>query len=70
MLALHPDLDVAIGIDTHNDTHTAAAVGATGAVLEHLTVPASLLPPADRPSGGATARGCGPSRAPAASVPD
>ena len=40
MLALHPDLDVVIGIDTHNDTHTAAAVGATGAVLQHLTVPA------------------------------
>jgi hypothetical protein len=40
MLALHPDLDVVIGVDTHNDTHTAAAVGATGAVLEHLTVPA------------------------------
>ena len=38
MLALHPDLDVVIGVDTHNDT--AAAVGATGAVLEHLTVPA------------------------------
>ena len=40
MLALHPDLGVVIGVDTHNDTHTAAAVGATGAVLEHLTVPA------------------------------
>ena len=40
MLAIHPDLDVVIGVDTHNDTHTAAAVGATGAVLEHLTVPA------------------------------
>jgi transposase len=40
MLALHPDLDVVIGVDTHKDTHTAAAVGATGAVLEHLTVPA------------------------------
>jgi hypothetical protein len=40
MLALHPDLDVVIGVDTHNDTHTAAAVGATGAVLEHLTVAA------------------------------
>ena len=38
MLALHPDLGVVIGVDTHNDT--AAAVGATGAVLEHLTVPA------------------------------
>src|SRR5215207_5733788 len=38
MLALHPDLDVVIGVDTHNDTHTAAAVGATGTVLEHLTV--------------------------------
>jgi transposase len=40
MLALHPDLDVVIGVDTHKDTHTAAAVGPTGAVLEHLTVPA------------------------------
>jgi len=36
MLALHPDLGVVIGVDTHNDTHTAA----TGAVLQHLTVPA------------------------------
>jgi transposase len=40
MLALHPDLGVVVGVDTHNDTHTAAAVGATGAVLEHVTVPA------------------------------
>jgi hypothetical protein len=32
--------DVVIGIDTHKHTHTAAAVAATGAVLEHLTVPA------------------------------
>jgi transposase len=40
MLALHRDLDVVVGVDTHKDTHTAAAVGATGAVLEHLTVPA------------------------------
>jgi transposase len=40
MLALRPDLDVVIGVDTHKHTHTAAAVGATGAVLEHLTVPA------------------------------
>lgn len=40
MLALHPDLDVVIGVDTHKDTHTAAAVGSTGAVLEHLTVSA------------------------------
>jgi hypothetical protein len=40
MLALHPDLDVVIGVDTHKHTHTAAAVGATGAVFEHLTVPA------------------------------
>src|SRR5687767_3517639 len=45
MLALHPDLDVVIGVDTHKDTHTAAAVGAT-------------------------TRRCGPSKAPAASVPD
>ena len=40
MLALHQDRGVVIGVDTHNDTHTAAAVGATGAVLEHLTVSA------------------------------
>jgi hypothetical protein len=40
MLALHPGLNVVIGVDTDKDTHTAAAVGATGAVLEHLTVPA------------------------------
>jgi hypothetical protein len=69
MLALHPDLDVVIGVDTHNDTHTAAAVGATGAVLDHLTVPAD--PAGYRQLiGGATTRGCGPSKAPAASVPD
>ena len=29
MLALHRDLAVVIGVDTHKDTHTAAAVGAT-----------------------------------------
>jgi hypothetical protein len=40
MLALHRDLGAVIGVDTHKDTHTAAAVGSTGAVLEHLTVPA------------------------------
>ena len=40
MLALHQDRGVVIGVDTHKDTHTAAAVGATGAVLEHLTVSA------------------------------
>ena len=40
MLAHHPDLDVVIGVDTHKHTHTAAAVGATGAVLEHMRVPA------------------------------
>jgi transposase len=40
MLALHPDRGVVIGVDTHKETHTAAAVGATGAVLEYLTVPA------------------------------
>jgi transposase len=39
MLALHRDLGAVIGVDTHKDTHTAAAVGSTGAVLEHLTVP-------------------------------
>jgi transposase len=31
--------DAVIGVDTHKHTHTAAAVSATGAVLEHLTVP-------------------------------
>lgn len=40
MQVLRQDLDVVIGVDTHKDTHTAAAVGPTGAVLEHLTVPA------------------------------
>jgi transposase len=34
-------LDVVIGVDTHKHTHTAAAVTATGAVVEHLTVPAN-----------------------------
>lgn len=38
MLAEH--LDVVIGVDTHEHTRTAAAVAATGAVLEHVTVPA------------------------------
>lgn len=32
--------DVVIGVDTHKQTHTAAAVSATGAVLDHLTVQA------------------------------
>src|SRR5215207_10079583 len=40
MLALHPDLGAVIGVDTHKHTHTAAAVGSTGAVFDHLTVPA------------------------------
>ncbi len=40
MLALHPDLGVVVGVDTHKHTDTAAAVGATGAGLERLTVPA------------------------------
>jgi len=40
MLALEPDPDVVIGVDTHKHTHTAAAVSSTGAVLEHLTVTA------------------------------
>jgi transposase len=38
MPALHRDLGVVIGVDPHKHTHTAAAVGPTGAVLEHLTV--------------------------------
>jgi transposase len=33
-------LDVVIGVDTHKDTHTAAVVSLTGAVLDHVTVPA------------------------------
>ena len=37
---LTEQIDAVIGIDTHKHTHTAAAVAATGAVLEHLTVPA------------------------------
>lgn len=31
---------VVIGVDTHKHTHTAAAVTSTGAVIDHLTVPA------------------------------
>src|SRR5579875_4052343 len=31
---------VVIGVDTHKHTHTAAAVGPTGAALDHVTVPA------------------------------
>ncbi len=38
MLTQH--LDAVIGVDTHKHTHTAAAVASTGAVLEHITVPA------------------------------
>lgn len=33
-------LDVVIGVDTHKHTHTAAVVSLTGAVLDHITVPA------------------------------
>jgi len=40
MLALEAGADVVIGVDTHKDSHTAAAVSSTGAVVEHLTVPA------------------------------
>ena len=32
--------DAVIGVDTHKHTHTAAAVASSGAVIEHLTVPA------------------------------
>ncbi|MFN2555308.1 MAG: IS110 family transposase [Nitriliruptorales bacterium] len=38
---LADDLDVVIGVDTHKHTHTAAAVSATGSVLEQLTVAAN-----------------------------
>lgn len=37
---LADDRDVVIAVDTHKHTHTAAAVSATGSVLEQLTVPA------------------------------
>ena len=42
-MAMLADLvDVVIGVDTHNDTHTAAVVtAATGAVVEQATVPAT-----------------------------
>jgi hypothetical protein len=43
MLALEIGVDVVIGVDTHKDTHTAAALSSTGAVLEHLTVPANAV---------------------------
>ena len=34
------ELDVVVGVDTHKQTHTAAALRPTGAVIDHLTVPA------------------------------
>ena len=37
---LTQDIGVVIGVDTHKNTHTAAAVSATGAVLDQVTVPA------------------------------
>jgi transposase len=40
MLAELDRMDVVIGVDTHKHTHTAAAVTSTGAVVEHITVPA------------------------------
>ncbi len=71
MLALDPGLDVVIGVDAHKHTHTAAALRSTGAVLDHVTVPAD---PAGyrRPIafGQRHQRRCGPSKALAASVPD
>ena len=42
-------VDVIIGVDTHRDTHTAAFVERTGAVLQMLTFPAT-------PAGYAKAR--------------
>jgi hypothetical protein len=36
MLALHSDVDVVIGVDTHNDTHTAAAVGPRRALCSRI----------------------------------
>lgn len=42
-------VDVILGVDTHRDTHTAAFVERTGAVLQMLTFPAT-------PAGYATAR--------------
>lgn len=40
MRALEQDDGVVIGVDTHKHTHSAAALSATGAVLDHLTVTA------------------------------
>ncbi len=37
---LADQVDVVVGVDTHKHTHTAAAVSATGAVLDHVTVAA------------------------------
>jgi hypothetical protein len=50
MLALHPDLDVVIGVDTHNDTHTAASGGRDGRCLGALdgVGRSGWLPSADR----------------------
>jgi hypothetical protein len=43
-------VDVVIVVDTHTDTHTAAAVSAAGAVPAGLAMPADeLAPPCCRP---------------------
>lgn len=34
------ELDVIVGVDTHKHTHTAAVLRPTGAVVDHITVPA------------------------------
>lgn len=57
MTMLSEIVDVVIGVDTHKHTHTAAAVTAGGAVLEHATEPThpdgywALVELADRHSG-------------------
>jgi transposase len=40
MLSLDQEVDVVIGVDTHKDTHTAAAVLSTGAVVDIVTASA------------------------------
>jgi hypothetical protein len=37
---LADEVGVVVGVDTHKHSHTAAALSTTGAVLEHVTVPA------------------------------
>lgn len=67
---LADQIDHVIGVDTHKDSHAAAVVNPTGAVVANRTVPADAsATSASTASPWSTllAGACGRSRAPAAS---